>query len=780
MDYYLDSEVGYLKGVGPKWGDVLQRNGIYKILDLIEFFPRAYEDRRAQKKIALLQQGERAFVMGEVVHFQVLRRGFNKQFVLTIKDETGYLFCKFFRMPYRTYFEKFSIGKKVLAFGQVSILQSAYSNRGARPEPLCNENPSANFHCKKEFNHPELILIEELKGDEFAGLLPIYTEKGDLNSKKLHKWIISAISFLEESNRKNKAILSKLEFLPSWILQKYQLLDRWTAFKQIHAPNLEEANKYFQFRAAAQRRFIFEDFFWLELNLLLRKLKQKQQKAYIIKPSILLVQKFEENLPFQLTADQNKAFTEIQNDFSSGQCMQRLLQGDVGSGKTAVIFKAVACVAEAKLQSAIMVPTEILAEQHYRNAINLLGPLGIRIALLTSQTSQIYRESSTHSNSEKAPSSVQSESAEKPTSPVQSKLAEKPTFSVQIESVEKPSSPVQSKSAEKQEILQALLNEKIDLVIGTHALIEDYVSFAKLAFVVIDEQHRFGVGQRQKLKDKAMVPHFLMVTATPIPRTLAMTAYGDLDLSFIKQKPPGRMPIETKVIDNKQRKSMLNFLFSQVQKGRQAYIIFPLVEESEKMPLKDVVSACEQYKAEFPQISWGLLHGQMKGDEKKQVMQKFKAGEFQVLLSTTVVEVGVDVPNANLIIVEHAERFGLSQLHQLRGRVGRGQHKSYCVFIMSNSISLESKNRLSKLETTNDGFELAEWDLELRGPGEFTGTRQSGLTGFNLAHIIRDFDIFEEARNAVLELIEKDPQLKWSDHSSIKSLLNIKEKNFSN
>jgi ATP-dependent DNA helicase RecG len=699
MDYYLDTEIGYLKGVGPKWGDILRQNGIYKILDLIEFFPRDYEDRRAQKKVDSLGQGDRAFIIGEVVKFQVLRRGFNKQYELIIKDNTGVLSCKFFRMPYRTYFEKFGVGKKVLAFGQVVIFQN-----------------------KREFHHPELILIEELKGDEFVGLLPIYPEKADLNSKKIHKWILGAISFLEASNLKNKNILLGFEFLPDWILKKYQLKGRWQAIKEMHEPKIEEAESYFQFRSTAQRRFIFEDFFWVKLNLLIRKLKQKHQKAYSIQSKGLLAQKFEENLPFQLTEDQKKAFNEIQSDFISGQCMQRLLQGDVGCGKTAVIFKAIAFVAEAQLQSAIMVPTEILAEQHYKNALTTLGSLGVRIALLTSQT----------------------------------------------------------KNAEKQAILSDLLDDKLDLLIGTHSLIEENVTFSKLAFIIIDEQHRFGVGQRQKLKDKALAPHFLMVTATPIPRTLAMTSFGDLDLSFVKQKPPGRISIQTRVIVNDQRKSMLSFLFSQIKQGRQAYFIYPLVEESEKIPLKDVITAFESYKKEFPEIRWGLLHGQMKGDEKKQVMQKFKAGEFEVLLSTTVVEVGVDVPNANLIVIENAERFGLSQLHQLRGRVGRGIYKSFCVCVLSSKVSIQAKQRLMKLETTNDGFELAEWDLKLRGPGEFSGTRQSGLNSFNLAHIIRDFDIFEEAQKAVLELLQKDPQLKYSEHQQIRLLLDMKEKNLTN
>jgi ATP-dependent DNA helicase RecG len=699
MDYYLDSTVNFLKGVGPKWGDILNKSGIYKILDLIEFFPRIYEDRRLQKTIESLAPGERAYVSAVVVHLQVLRRGFNKQYILTLKDETGYIFCKFFRMPYRTYFDKFRIGKKVLAFGQIH-----------------------SFQGKKEIHHPELTLQEELKGDEFVGLLPIYTEKDDLNSKKLHNWILNAINYLESTNKKNPEVLSQFEFLPQWMVSKYNLIPRWDALKQIHSPNADDLAQYFKFRAPCQRRFIFEDFFWLELNLLLRKSLLKSQKAYVIPQSKRLVPLFAKHFPFQFTEDQNKSFGEIQADLASGYCMQRLLQGDVGSGKTAVIFKAVAGVTEVGFQSVLMVPTEILAEQHYKNAISQLVPIGIKTALLTSQT----------------------------------------------------------KNSERKKIIGALQVGELDFLIGTHALLEDYVDFKNLALVVVDEQHRFGVEQRQKLKNKSQTPHFLMVTATPIPRTLAMTAYGDLDLSLVRQKPPGRVPIETKVIGDQQRGSMLNFLFTQLQKGRQAYIIYPLVEESEKIPLKDVVSAFESYKQKFPQISWGLLHGQMKGEEKKEVMQKFKAGEFQILLSTTVVEVGVDVPNANLIVVEHAERFGLAQLHQLRGRVGRGEHKSYCVFITSDIVSNESKQRLSKLELTNDGFDLAEWDLELRGPGEFSGTRQSGLAVFNMAHILRDFEIFEEVQKAVSELLKIDPQLSSPKHKIIKKILADKEKYFLN
>jgi len=361
----------------------------------------------------------------------------------------------------------------------------------------------------------------------------------------------------------------------------------------------------------------------------------------------------------------------------------------------------------------LMAPTEILAEQHFKNAQKLLQPLGLRVGLLTGKT----------------------------------------------------------KTAERKELLQNLAAGETDFLIGTHALIEDEVKFKDLALAIIDEQHRFGVEQRGVLKNKGRSPHFLVMTATPIPRTLAMTVYGDLDVSIIDEMPPGRSPIQTRVIFENKKPAALQFMQEQIEKGRQSYIVYPLVEESEKIDLKDAVSEYENLQAMFPKIKMGLLHGKMKSIEKEEVMNRFRAGELQILVSTTVIEVGVDVPNANIMIIEHAERFGLSQLHQLRGRVGRGVHKSFCIMIMGYAVSEEAKQRTEFMEKTTDGFKIAEFDLEMRGPGEFMGTRQSGLPGFKMANLVRDMAILQEAREAAFEVLRKDAQLKLPDHQSLREEL---------
>lgn len=353
-----------------------------------------------------------------------------------------------------------------------------------------------------------------------------------------------------------------------------------------------------------------------------------------------------------------------------------------------------------------MAPTEILAEQHFKSAQNFLQPLGLKVALLTGK----------------------------------------------------------SKNSERQQILEELSEGRIHVLIGTHALIEDWVKFQNLALVIIDEQHRFGVEQRGKLKQKGLSPHFLVMTATPIPRTLAMTVYGDLEVSVIDEMPPGRSPIQTRAVFENKRLEALRFMREQIAKGRQAYVVYPLVEESEKIDLKNAVEEFEKLRAEFPDLRWGLLHGKMKPVEKDEVMSQFRRGEIQILVSTTVIEVGVDVPNANIMIIEHAERFGLSQLHQLRGRVGRGTHKSFCILLMGHAVSEEARARTRFMEETTDGFRIAEFDLEMRGPGEFLGTRQSGLPGFQMANLVRDVQILQEARAAAFEILQRDPNLKKNEN----------------
>ena len=414
---------------------------------------------------------------------------------------------------------------------------------------------------------------------------------------------------------------------------------------------------------------------------------------------------------------QLKALEEIKLDLISGHPMHRLVQGDVGCGKTMVAFLGACQVIEATQQACMMVPTEILAEQHLKNALKFLAPAGVRVQLLSGKT----------------------------------------------------------KNSERKEILAKLQSGEIDLLIGTHALIEEDVKFKSLALVIIDEQHRFGVNQRISLLKKGEHPHFLLMTATPIPRTLAMTAFGDLDITIINELPPGRSAIQTRVAYQSKRIQALDFLAEQIKKGRQGYMVFPLVEESEKMDLKNATDEFEKLKLQFPQIRWGLLHGKMKPQEKEEIMQNFRTHQFDVLVSTTVIEVGVDVPNANIMLIEHSERFGLSQLHQLRGRVGRGEYKSFCILLMGQAVSLEARERVNFMETTTDGFKLAEFDLELRGPGEFLGTKQSGLVGFKLADLVKNQDLLLEAREAAFQLITSDPTLKLPENQFVLKYIKDKE-----
>jgi len=448
----------------------------------------------------------------------------------------------------------------------------------------------------------------------------------------------------------------------------------------------------------------------MELTLAMKKRSYTQETATAYPGTGVLRDGLRKALPFQLTSDQEKAIQEISRDLNHSFPMNRLLQGDVGSGKTMVMFFSLLQVIESGAQAALMAPTAILCEQHYQNAKKLLAELPVKIALLTSKI----------------------------------------------------------KAEEKKQILFDLENGKIHLLIGTHALIEESVQFSKLGIILIDEQHRFGVAQRYRLQSKGLAPHRLFVTATPIPRTLAMTAFGDLEVSILREKPPGRTPITSKIMVEKNRDLMLEFLLKQVQAGRQAYFVYPLVEESEKIDLKSATESYEKMKTQYPQISWGLLHGKMKSEEKEAIMESFRQNQIQVLVSTTVIEVGVDVPNAVVMIIEHAERFGLSQLHQLRGRVGRGALKSFCIFAVTPKLSREAKQRLTLMCETEDGFKIAEADLQWRGAGEFLGAKQSGVTGFRWANLMLDEEILLKAREAVQEIFQKDPELKEKDHQSLK------------
>lgn len=686
MSLRPETEVQFVKGVGPKLGTLLQKRGIYNVYDLLHYYPRSYEDRRAIHSISSLQPDQLVSLKARVVKVRSIPLGRSKRsmYEVLITDGSGQVSCKFFRAPYKGYFERFQPHQEVRLVGKLT-----------------------EYKGRKEFHHPDLHPISEEEEIENI-LFPIYIETEGLSSKKIRAIVEKALE-LEEKDP-----------FPDWLLKKYELLAEKEALRLVHFPDSDIAEQYLNFRAPAQRRIIFQELFWMEMQIALRRQGLKKEKAYALKFNGDLRDKVIKGLPFQLTDAQLKAIEEIEMDMIEAHPMHRMVQGDVGSGKTLVAFLTAADAMEAGVQAAIMAPTEILAEQHYKNAKKIFEPLGVTVGLLTSQL----------------------------------------------------------KAAEKQKQLEDLKSGKIQFMVGTHALIQKDVHFKNLGFVVIDEQHRFGVEQRQELKQKGIFPHFLVMTATPIPRTLAMTVYGDLDVTIINEMPKGRQPIVTRKAFDSKRPQMMEFVREQLKKGRQAYIVYPLIEESEAIDLKNATEEFEKLKTIFSEYKLGLLHGKMKPKEKEEIMNQFRQNEIQVLVSTTVIEVGVDVPNANIILIEHAERFGLAQLHQLRGRVGRGEHKSYCILALGYALSEEAVKRAEIMESTLDGFKIAEQDLLIRGPGEFLGKRQSGLPGFKMANLIRDLPILHEARSAVKDLLAKDAKLAKDEHYLVKRRLEIQAQNW--
>lgn len=671
------------------------------------FFPRSYEDRTKVLKVSELREGIKATVAVRVVSSRKipLRNYGRSMFEVRCQDESGTLSLKWFNLP-RGMDQKFLAGVQILVTG----------------------TPKA-FRGSVEIVHPEISwgksadVTSDVNDPLNVGrVVPVYTEIEGLPSRMLRK-------ILWEALEKYSSTLS--EDLPRRYCERHQLPRITDAVRTIHFPKSTDDNDQaiqalVNFDTPSHWRLIYEEFFKFEFLVLRQRLQMEKEYASAIgiDGGRKAVEDVEKLLPFKLTGDQKKAIDEVMHDLAQPHPMNRLIQGDVGSGKTAVaLLSAVAAIAEG-YQVALMAPTEILAEQHHRNALKLYGTK-LPIALLTGRTTKKERE----------------------------------------------------------EILSQLAGGKPMLLIGTHALIEDDVIFKSLALIMIDEQHRFGVEQRRALRKKGLrqddrakklaTPHFLVLTATPIPRTLALTAYGDLAVSLIKEMPPGRSPITTKVIRGGGRVQAIEMVRKQIELGRQAYFIYPLVDDSEAegfQHLRSAIQECERLQKEvFPEFKVGILHGQMKSDEKNAVMDSFKKGEIQILVSTTVVEVGVDVPNATVICVDHAERFGLSQLHQLRGRVGRGAHSSYCFFFTHTSGSENTEARLEVLEETNDGFEIAEADLRIRGPGEFLGTKQAGGLPFTIADLVRDREWLLKARDDAMELLKSDPELTLPEHSPLRS-----------
>ncbi len=688
----LETQVQYVKGVGPKRAELLRKLGIVTVEDALSCLPWRYEDRGNLKKISRLTYGSYETVSGEVISAEVVRtrRKWVKVFELVIKDGSGVLVGSWFNQPFMQ--KTFRTGQKVILSGIVKA--NAY--KAGRPQI---DNPDYEI---LDDDDPESLLIHT------GRTVPIYRTTAGLSARALRSIMKSLV---------DAASASIPEALPPAIVQKYGLLPAADAVREAHFPEQEkDIDVLNRGMSAAHRRLSFEELFVLEVGLALRKRGVTLEKKGIsFKPPVKLETALRKALPFAMTAAQERVIAEIKQDMASEHPMNRLVQGDVGCGKTVVALVASLIAVESGYQACLMAPTEILAGQHYRNIVALAGSLGITVVLLTGGLRKKTKEA----------------------------------------------------------VLAGIASGESQIVIGTHALIEEGVRFSRLGLVIVDEQHRFGVMQRSTLKSKGYEPDVLVMTATPIPRTLALTVYGDLDVSVIDEMPPGRSPIITRLYFENRRREAYQLLEGELAKGRQVYVVYPLVEETEKSDLKAATEmAAHLQKDVFPRWKVGLLHGRMKGGEKESVMGAFKAGETDILVSTTVIEVGVDVPNASVMVIEHPERFGLAQLHQLRGRVGRGSHQSYCVLMGPRMFIEETRDRLNSFVRTNDGFKIAEDDLRLRGPGEFFGTRQSGLPDLRAANILRDADLLENARREAFELTTRDLDLR--SHPDLRELVRRK------
>ena len=664
----LTDSINKVRGVGVKKAAAFARLGICTVYDLLTYYPRTYEDQSHTTPINRLRPGERSTVLGviqSVTERPTRRRSFT---VLTamVGDGTGYVQAVWFNQRFLK--SKLREGQRILLSGKVDY---AYNTRGQLAI-----TGITSFE----------ILGTQDAAEEYLGILPIYGATEGLTQKQLRQMVEYALVQTEGA-------LS--ETLPARIREEYRLIGRTAAFHRIHFPKQGEE------LLAARRRLAFEELYLIQCGLLaLKKRTAEEQEGITHVKSGALAARVLAALPFDLTADQEKVWEEIERDMESPLPMRRLVQGDVGSGKTAIALLALVKTVESGHQGALMAPTEILARQHYEYLQEVLAPLGVRVGFLSGRLTK----------------------------------------------------------KERTEIAAALAAHEVDIAVGTHALIQEYVAFDKLGLVVTDEQHRFGVAQRAALEKKSTVtPDVLVMTATPIPRTMTLTVYGDLDVSRIEHLPPGRQPIRTFLRDEMAREKIYAFVRKEIESGRQAYVVCPLIEASEE---SDLPSAEEVYEelahGIFYGISCGLLHGRMKSAEKEAVMSAFYADEIKLLVSTTVIEVGVNVPNASILVVEHAERFGLAQLHQLRGRVGRGSYASYCILIAGRSAS--SQERLKVIEQTSDGFQLAEEDLRLRGPGQFFGAMQHGLGDLKIANVFTDMDLLLLARRAALATVD-DPAM---------------------
>lgn len=685
----LNTPIEYLKGVGPQKADVFKKEfNILTYKDLLYYFPYRYVDRTKFYKINEISS-ELSYIqiIGRIIHKEVLGQGKGQRLVVRIADSSGVMELIWFN-AIRYIKDGIKINADYVVFGKPAF-----------------------FNDKWSMTHPEMTLLETYQSSQaYKGFYPLYNtsekaKKKGLDSKHIAKLMMQLLINYKE-------VIS--ETLPDEIIIKHKLPSRKQTLIAIHFPANTQSQK------AAQERLVFEELLFLQLKMLKQKIEHQQyQKGLVFSVVGNLFNTFyHQYLPFSLTNAQKKVIKEIRKDLGSGRQMNRLLQGDVGSGKTITALLLILIALDNHFQACIMAPTEILALQHYETIASMLKTIPVRVALLTGST----------------------------------------------------------KMAERKTLLVDLKEHKINILIGTHALIEDPVVFHNLGLVIIDEQHRFGVAQRAKLWQKNInPPHILVMTATPIPRTLAMTVYGDLDLSVIDELPKGRKPIKTLQFYDRDRLKVFNFMKQQIASGRQIYIVYPLIEESENLDLKYLMDGFESMSRDFPkpQYQISIVHGKQNSKDKDYEMQRFVKGETQIMIATTVIEVGIDVPNATVMVIENAERFGLSQLHQLRGRVGRGGSQSYCILMTKNQLSTTAQARIKVMLETTDGFKIANADLELRGPGDIQGTRQSGMLDFKIADLSRDEKMVAYTRQLALNILEEDPMLSLDKNSRLKKNVEI-------
>lgn len=694
MTATLDKPLEYLKGVGPARAELLRNElGMHTWRDLLYHFPLRYIDRTRFHRIAdLHEQSGQVQLKGILRQLHTAGGGRKRRLMGRVRDASGSLELVWFSGL--RYLEKqLEVGKEYVLFGRIN-----------------------SFNGKLSMPHPEMEAASEHRSKAATHFAPVYPSTEKLNQKRLDSRVRRRImqSLLEQIRP-----IDLPENLPAYLVEQFKLMSRYEAMRAIHFPRDQHQ------LAAARNRLKFEELFFLQLRLLqTRQLRRDTTRGYVFsRVGDLFMRFYEEKLPFALTDAQKRVVKEIRQDLGEGRQMNRLLQGDVGSGKTIVGLLCMLLALDNGFQAGLMAPTEILAQQHYQSITGYLQGMGVRVGFLSATV----------------------------------------------------------KGNKRRELLRLLKQGELHILIGTHALIEDPVEFHRLGLAITDEQHRFGVAQRARLwkKSHPHPPHILVMTATPIPRTLAMTLYGDLDVSVIDELPPGRKPVQTIHRTEQQRARVFGFMKEEIAKGRQVYVVYPLIEESETLDLQNLEAGYEAISREFPSPEYkiSIVHGRMKPADKDYEMQRFAQGKTQIMVATTVIEVGVNVPNASVMVIENTERFGLSQLHQLRGRVGRGAEQSYCILMTDFRISNEARERIATMVRTNNGFEIAEADLRLRGPGNIEGTQQSGLVHFRIADLTMDGKILRTAREIARRILDADPRLENPEHQPVSLFLERDEKN---